>query len=329
VPTSDVMFDSSPQIKSGDAEEAADILSRVYLPLELRPVGAEPLDMHMRAEQLPMLTAGYLRFGTEVFIGGDEVPAYFIEAPVSGTAQNSWRDGRTERTAVGSAAVFTPGMPVDLNWSNDCREICLKVSEAQMRAELESMLGRQVHRRIAFARKMTFNTRASRDWFGLVRILAREARRIDGVLTHRLAVDSLQRQLLQGLLLTHPHNYSEMLATGELCASTGAVSRAVDLMHTYPEIAWDTSGLAHATGVSSRALQKAFQRSGHAPPMTYLRRLRLERVHTELTTNDLGATTVTATAGRWGFVHLGRFADHYRQHFGQSPSETLRARVSE
>jgi hypothetical protein len=122
VPTSDVTFDSSPQIKSGDAEEAADILSRVYLPLELRPVGAEPLDMHMRAEQLPMLTAGYLRFGTEVFIGGDEVPAYFIEAPVSGTAQNSWRDGRTERTAVGSAAVFTPGMPVDLNWSNDCRE---------------------------------------------------------------------------------------------------------------------------------------------------------------------------------------------------------------
>lgn len=29
-----------------------------------------------------MLTAGYLRFGTEVSIAGDEVTAYFIEAPL-------------------------------------------------------------------------------------------------------------------------------------------------------------------------------------------------------------------------------------------------------
>jgi hypothetical protein len=113
VSISDVTFNSSPQIQSGDTDEATDILSRVFLPLELRPIGGEPLDMHMRAEQLPMLTAGYLRFGTEVFIKGDEVPAYYIEAPLSGVAWNAWRDGRTERTSVGSAAVFTPGMPVD------------------------------------------------------------------------------------------------------------------------------------------------------------------------------------------------------------------------
>jgi transcriptional regulator GlxA family with amidase domain len=30
-------------------------------------------------------------------------------------------------------------------------------------------------------------------------------------------------------------------------------------------------------------------------------------------------------AGRWGFVHLGRFASQYRQLFGETPSETLRA----
>ena len=92
MPTRNITFNSSPHIQTGDADEATDILSRVYLPLELRPIGAEPLDMRMRAERLPMLTAGYLRFGTEVFIGGDEVPAYFIEAPLSGVAQNAWRD---------------------------------------------------------------------------------------------------------------------------------------------------------------------------------------------------------------------------------------------
>jgi AraC-like DNA-binding protein len=329
VPISDVTFNSSPQVQTRDADEATDILSRVYLPLALRPTGPEPLDMHMRAEELSMLTAGYIRFGTDVFIGGDDVPAYYIEAPLSGVARNAWRDGRTETTTAGSAAVFTPGMPVDLTWSSDCREIVVKVPETQMRTQLEAMLGRPVHRRITFSRRMDLNTRASLRWFGLVRVLAREAGRPDGVLAHRLAVDNLQLQLVQGLLLIQPHNYAEALATAELCASAAVVNRAVDLIHAYPETCWDTAGLARATGVSARALQKAFQRSGHPPPMTYLRRLRLDTVRAELTNGDPGATTVTAVAGRWGFVHLGRFADQYRRQFGESPSETLRATVSE
>jgi AraC-like DNA-binding protein len=281
--------------------------------------------MQMVAQELPMLTAGYLCFGTDVFIGGDEVPAYYIEAPLSGVAQNVWRDGRMEKTTVGSAAVFTPGMPVDLNWSTDCREICMKVSETQMRRQLEAMIGRPVHQRITFSRNMNLTTRASRHWFGLVRILARAAGRRDGVLAHRLAVDDLQHLLVQGLLLLQPHNYAEALRKDACSADTAVVKHAVDLMHAYPETFWDTAGLANATGVSARALQKAFQRSGHPPPMSYLRRLRLNKVRAELSNSDPRTMTVTMVAGRSGFVQLGRFAQQYRRLFGESPSETLRA----
>ncbi|WP_369803892.1 hypothetical protein [Mycobacterium sp. 1274761.0] len=35
-------------------------------------------------------------------------------------------------------------MPVDLNWSSDCHEICVKVSEAEMHTQLELMLDRPV-----------------------------------------------------------------------------------------------------------------------------------------------------------------------------------------
>jgi len=34
--------------------------------------------------------------------------------------------------------------------------------------------------------------------------------------------------------------------------------------------------------------------------------------------------TVTATAERWGFGHLGEFSVMYRKRFGESPSQTLR-----
>jgi AraC-like DNA-binding protein len=323
MPIEDI-FDSSPRVQTTDVDEATDVLSRVYLPVKLRPVGSNSLDMDLRAQELPMLTAGYLHFGTDVCIRGDDVPAYYIEAPLSGTAVNVWRDGRLEKTTAGSAAVFTPGMPVDLNWSGDCREICIKVTEEQMQWQLETMLNRPVRKRITFARSMSLSARASRDWFGLVGLLAREAGQADGILAHRLAIDNLQHLLVQGLLLIQPHNYAEALAEEEACASTAVVRRAIDLMHAHPETPWGTVHLARATGVSARALQKAFQRSGQPPPMTYLRRLRLHKARAELAAHCPNELTVTAVASHWGFLHLSRFAEQYRQLFGESPSETLK-----
>jgi AraC-like DNA-binding protein len=318
------IFESSPGIETTDVDEANDVLSRVYLPVKLRPVVSNSLDMHLKAEELPMLTAGYLHFGTDVCIRGDDVPAYYIEAPLSGTAVNVWRDGRLEKTTAGSAAVFTPGMPVDLSWSGDCREICIKVTEEQMQRQLETMLNRPVRKRITFARRMSLSARASRDWFGLVGLLAREGGQADGILAHRLAIDNLQHLLVQGLLLIQPHNYTEALAEEEACASTAVVRRAIDLMHAHPETPWGTVHLARATGVSARALQKAFQRSGQPPPMTYLRRLRLHKARAELAARCPNTLTVTAVASHWGFLHLSRFAEQYRQLFGESPSETLK-----
>jgi AraC-like DNA-binding protein len=204
------------------------------------------------------------------------------------------------------------------------REICIKVTEEQMQRQLETMLNRPVRKRITFARNMSLSARASRDWFGLVRLLAREAGQADGILAHRLAIDNLQHLLVQGLLLIQPHNYAEALAEDEACASTAVARRAIDLMHAHPETPWGTVHLARATGVSARALQKAFQRSGQPPPMTYLRRLRLHKARAELAAHCPDERTVTAVATDWGFLHLSRFAEQYRQLFGESPSETLK-----
>jgi hypothetical protein len=68
------IFDASPLIQKTDVDEATDVSSQVYLPVKLRPAASNSLDMHLKAEELPMLTAGYLHFGTDVCIRGDDVP---------------------------------------------------------------------------------------------------------------------------------------------------------------------------------------------------------------------------------------------------------------
>jgi AraC-like DNA-binding protein len=226
---------------------------------------------------------------------------------------------------VGSAAVFSPGTPAAITWSGDCRQLCIKVARREMQHQLEALLNRPVTDPVTFARRLDLSSSTSRNWLGLVRILASEVGRHDGILSHRLAVENMQQLLIQGLLLTQPHNYADALAVGEPTAGSKVVKRAVDLMHAHPEKAWDTPGLACATGVSVRTLQQAFKRAGLPPPLTYLRRLRLHRVHAELTRESAGTVTVAGVAGRWGFLHMGRFAEQYRQLFGESPSETLRA----
>lgn len=76
-------------------------------------------------------------------------------------------------------------------------------------------------------------------------------------------------------------------------------------------------------GVSERTLQYAFLDYAGLSPTAYLRRIRLNRVRKALRLADTQTATVTETAMRFGFLHLGRFARDYRMFFGESPSETL------
>ena len=171
---SELAFDLAPEVRTTDVDEAADALGRVYVAAELTPIDTKSVNMQMNALQLPLLTAGYLGFGVDIAIRADDVSAYYIDAPLSGRAVSRWRDGGLVKTTTGSVAVFTPGTPCVLDWSGDCGQICLKISEQQMRWQLEAMLNRPVCKRIMFDRQFNLDTTAANDWYHLVRLLARE-----------------------------------------------------------------------------------------------------------------------------------------------------------
>ncbi|MNE03968.1 Regulatory protein PchR [compost metagenome] len=82
--------------------------------------------------------------------------------------------------------------------------------------------------------------------------------------------------------------------------------------------------LAEYAGVSVRTLFAGFRDFCDTSPMAYLRNLRLEQVHQELIGQP--QVSVTDIAFRWGFAHLGRFAQEYKRRYGCLPSETARFR---
>ena len=83
--------------------------------------------------------------------------------------------------------------------------------------------------------------------------------------------------------------------------------------------------LARVGCMSVRALHAAFQQVLGETPMSYLRRVRLDRAHAELLRGDPARVRVTDVAVRWGFCYQSRFAEQYRARFGELPSRTLRS----
>jgi transcriptional regulator GlxA family with amidase domain len=130
--------------------------------------------------------------------------------------------------------------------------------------------------------------------------------------------------LVSGLALSVEHPYGEEPAGMRGPRRPRTVKRALDAMHAEPWRQFTVTDLATIAGIGVRVLQESFRQHVGMSPLSYLRRLRLDGVHAELTRADAWHVTVSEVAYRWGFTHLGRFAGAYRERFGEAPSQTLR-----
>jgi transcriptional regulator GlxA family with amidase domain len=101
------------------------------------------------------------------------------------------------------------------------------------------------------------------------------------------------------------------------------VERAESVIRAGPDEPYTAESLARAAGVSPRSLFRGFQRLRGYGPMEAVRRARLLRVRGDLLTAG-PRERVTDAAMRWGFFHLGRFANAYSDYFGELPSQTRR-----
>jgi AraC-like DNA-binding protein len=108
----------------------------------------------------------------------------------------------------------------------------------------------------------------------------------------------------------------------ENAAANRQVRRVEEWLDAHYADAVSIDDLAEVAGVSVRSLQAAFRLARERTPMQALHERRLRAAREALRAPEPG-TTVTRVAMDCGFFHLGRFAQAYRQAFGESPSETL------
>jgi AraC-like DNA-binding protein len=250
----------------------------------------------------------------------------FVLVPITGEVVVDGALRVTPRTpAVLAVGDQVGGGAPMLRWYPDTAVMAFRIDGRAVETELASLLYEPVGELPCFERCMDVSRPAVASWIRLAMIFASELGRPEGIAKNPVIGMDMERMVIRCLLLSQPNNYSSRLTIAPVPA---VVSATVAVVQRDARRVYTTAALADRVGVSARCLQMAFREHLGMTPLQYLRWVRLGRAREDLlagTSPD--GVTVSAVAVRWGFRHLGRFAQDYRSRFGESPSQTLRGRI--
>ncbi|MCY1136481.1 AraC family transcriptional regulator [Actinoplanes sp. Pm04-4] len=192
----------------------------------------------------------------------------------------------------------------------------LQIERRDLERHLEALIGQYVEGPVDFRPELP--THGEPTWLRLFRVYAGVFDGSDTALHRPIVGDPLREAMINAVLYAADHRYRGLLHRPAGPARPRHIRQVIEAIHAEPERAYTVALLARIGGTSVRSLQQGFRDHVGLAPTAYLRRVRLERAHSDLLSD--GGDTVARVAHRWGFTHLGRFAAAYASVYGVAPS---------
>lgn len=227
------------------------------------------------------------------------------------------------RSSRGGVLMYPTGMPLTVSWGRfDIHVLDLPVAVVADQAAIQSGIDPADLR---FEAMTPVSAAMARYWRASVGMVNRELIAPDTALANPLVLASALSMLAAAALSTFPNTtMTASEAPGPGRVAPAALRRATAYIEAHPDQPITLTDIAHAAGLSARALQHAFKRHYDTTPLGYLARTRLARAHHDLQAGDpTRGDTVTAIAQRWGFTNPGRFATAYQAAYRRRPRHTL------
>lgn len=284
---------------------------------------ANPTDLRFRNNVVHLhdLALSSWTFGTPVQISFAEMSVAALVLPIRGRgATTSGR--RTVPVSAGSPALVSAGRPAAFRYDAGLEKLVVCIRREALKRELSMLLGAPISREIEFELTGFTSGEMLSGLLGLIDTLVRQFDDRRSLLAP-LAIRQIERAIIVQILLTVRHQFSDQLHRTPPETSSGYIKRAEEFIEANWNQLITVGRLTEVTGVSARTLFRIFGKHRGYSPMTFARKIKLERAHTLLDQAD-DNTSVTGVAFTCGFSNLGRFANDYWKMFGELPSETLR-----
>ena len=302
-----------------DLDEAVQVVGQIYDPHQLSlHRRAAALDVSLDITGAKTWPIVRLCYGASVRVDTDFRDLMLIKRCVEGTGKVR-QGGKHAQWRPGSIIPISPNLGTVLDFEQEFASISLKLDTRRLELLCSRWLGHPVDEGLRFA-LTPFSRTLQRAWNSTLAVLESGGFGVNEL--PQAAEAALEEFVLTLLLRGHPHNFSEELERPERRPVSRLVRRAVQFVEEHAGSALTTSEIAAGIGASVRALQAGFRKWRQVTPTKYLRTVRLQRVRDALLQAE-PSTTVTDVALDHGFLHLGRFSQHYKRAFGENPAATL------
>lgn len=315
------LLDAFPLFRFSTTQEACSGIGAVFSPHRLALEGdSGALDVRHNQLRMTQVSLNVLAYGAGVLIDADERgDFYMVQLPLAGSASLACGTGEI-RGDDQTLTVLQPRMRTRMRWSDDCAMILVQVPRSVV-DERAAQWGWGAHPRFALWRSRK-DPGVAAWWQATLDLTLNLDRHGAQWLRHPAACSAMEEFLLSAFtsMLSEPLQHADDRAGGR------CLRRAKEYIHANLSKPLTVTEIARHACVSPRTLEVAFKRSEQLTPLAYVRQQRLEAVHLVLQDASRSGADVRVTdvAMSHGFVHLGRFAAHYRGLFGCSPSTTLR-----
>jgi AraC-like DNA-binding protein len=271
------------------------------------------------------LSLAVLEYGATVEINPGSLHKFLlVQMPLRGQARV--RVGAADTIlSRDMAGVIAPTMPFRILWERGCRQLILKVERPKLEQTCQALIGRSLREPIDFEPCMDLHSAGGIGWHRLMTYVLSLLDLGDPRPVSPLVFAPVEDMVITHLLSYQPNNYR-----AEICAEAGGrsvVPRCVKYAEAFIEDharePISLTDIASHAGVSVRTLSQSFKSFRNTSPIAALRDVRLEGARADLMAGG-GEASVTDIALRWGFNHLGRFSQLYRERYGEKPLATLR-----
>ncbi len=303
--------------QEADPEEVSSFVNQHIGHHRLEILGEQKRKSSLSFREVAGFGLSKLSYGNHVRLKSPELDSiYHFQVVTQGECV--WHQaGERMKVRSGQAMMVNPYESIDLEYSDDCEKLIIKVPKHLMNSARELAHGRLPEEGIRFAR-VPVELRLCPALINIMEAVFSELDDPEEEDMNRVCAP-YREIILRKFLKVFPSNWSYR-ENGIAC--TPSLDRMLRYIEQNVHRNMDIDELSSVSNMSVRSIYNAFSKAFATTPKCYIKQLKLQKLREDLLQGK--CRNVTEIALDYGFSHLGRFSSDYRKAFGELPSETMR-----